>query len=202
MLQCIQRTFIITIGQNFNQVNSWQFLRVGRSLNTMDASVSALLGSANPNKIAKKYFRQAQRRSLKRLRKDGIKKIASSAADLSENLEYASDMIRRQSIIFQGTQTKAAYVMGLIFNFIRIGIAVVGLVLLYDFLHTHHFNLVEAFHSTEHFVGDFAERVPPVAYEVGIGVLIVVLIAFLFAGRIKKRLSAPTPRLPSGRLDR
>lgn len=195
-------TELSNIARKYKVNPSWQFLRVGRSLNTMDASASALLGSENPNKIAKKYFRQAQRRSYKRLRKEGFRKFASAAADISENADYFSDMIRRQAIVFQGTQTKVSYILGVLFNFIRLGIAILGIVLLYNFLHQHYFNLIDNVHNPEHFLGSWAERIPPIAYEVGIGVLVLVLIAFLFAGRLKKRLSAPTPRLPSGRLDR
>ncbi len=190
------------IARKYKVNPSWQFLRVGRSLNTMDASASALLGSENPNKIAKKYFRQAQRRSLKRLRKEGLRKIASAAADFAENADYISDMIRRQSIIFEGTQTKASYFIGVVFNFIRLGTAIIGIILLYGFLYQHHFNLIKSVHDAEHILGSWAERIPPIAYEVSIGILILALLAFIITGRIMKRLSAPTPRLPTGRLDR
>ncbi len=195
-------TELSDIARKYKVNPSWQFLRVGRSLNTMDASVSVLLENANPNKIAKKYFRQAQKRSLQRLRKEGIRKAVNAAADMSETVTYINDLVRRQSIVFQGAQTKAAYFLGVIFNFLRLAIVIVGLVLFYDFLHAHHFNLVVAWHDASGIIGVWAERIPTVAYEIGIVVLILVVIAFFTVGRIKKRLAAPTPRLPNGRLDR
>ncbi|MEZ4766984.1 MAG: AarF/ABC1/UbiB kinase family protein [Caldilineales bacterium] len=194
-------TELSQIARKYKVNPSWQFLRVARSLNTMDASVSALLGNSNPNSIARKYFRQAQKRAFQRLRKDGLKRLGNAAAEASETAGYVSDLLRRQAIVFQGAQTKIAYFFSAIFSILRLVLIVSGIVLLYDFLDQHYHHLVSPWSSGAGILATWAAAIPPYAYGLGLLVLFAVVLLIVFSGRARKRLAHPVPRLPNGRLD-
>lgn len=185
------------------QINpSWQLLRVARSLNTMDANVSVLLGDANPRSIVRKYFKQATRRSLTNLRKTGIQRAVRSFGEISDSAGILSDTIRRQAIVFQGVQSKVSYVLGILMNVVRVALVAIGLFLLYDFLHNHHYSLIQPFHDPENWLGRAVAWTPRLEYWPGLLVVLAAALSVYIAGRIKRRLAAPTVRLPSGRLDR
>jgi ubiquinone biosynthesis protein len=190
------------ISRKFRVSPSWQLLRVSRAVSTLDGNLSVLLGTASPRKIIRTYFRQAGRRSVRRLlRGEVIRSVGRAIGDTADSAVYISDIIRRQTIQFQGVQTRAAYIFGVIFSAIRLAIFGAGLFLLYDFIHLHHNDLVAGIHEELELFATFAERFPPYVYEVGVIMLILVILAFIAAGRIKRRMAAPSVRLPNGRLE-
>jgi ubiquinone biosynthesis protein len=185
------------------QINpSWQLLRVARSLNTMDANCSVLLGTANPRSITRKYFKQAAARSIENLRKNGLRRAISSISTISDNASILSDSIRRQAIVFQSAQSKLSYFMGIVINVVRLTLVVVGVVLLYKFLHYYHFALVAPIHNPNSWFGQMVAQLPMVEYALAVGTLLGIASLIYFSGRLHKRLSAPTVRLPDGRLDK
>lgn len=185
------------------QINpSWQLLRVARSLNTMDANVSVLLGDANPRGIVRKYFKQATGRSVKNLRKNGLQRAVRTIGEISDNATVLSDMIRRQAITFKGVQSKLSYVMGIVMNVVRVSVVALGLFFLYKFLHQHHYNLVAAFDDPDSWLGQLVRSAPTTEYWVGVTIVLLFILLFVFVGRVHRRLSAPTVRLPNGRLDK
>ncbi|MBK9055014.1 MAG: hypothetical protein IPL78_30185 [Chloroflexi bacterium] len=44
-----------TIARKYKVNPSWQFLRVGRAISTLDANLNALLGNADPTKLIRRY---------------------------------------------------------------------------------------------------------------------------------------------------
>ena len=189
------------IARKYKVNPNWQFLRVARSLNTMDANVSALLGNANPNKIARRYFREAARRKVAQLRKQAFRTIYNSASEITESASYVSDSLRRQAIMFQGAQTKVAYFLSVLFSIARLVLIGIGLMLLYDYLHDHDFQIVASINAEVGILRDFAVAFPAYAASLGILVLLVMVGLILFTTRVRRRLAAPSVRLPNGQLD-
>jgi ubiquinone biosynthesis protein len=182
---------------------SWQFLRVGRALGTMDASLAVLLGNSNPNRIMRKYFHQLRQRSLRKLFSGGLLNMASSTvSDLRQMTGYASDTLRQEAIKFEGMRSTAAYMLGVLFSTIRVGLFIGGAVLVYDFLHQHHFDFLEPVHEN---IGGFAAvaHVNPswYPYEIGVAAILGVVVLYWAAGRVKRHLNKEVVRLPGGRLD-
>ena len=195
-------TALSEVARKYRINPSWQLLRVARSLNTMDANVSVLLGNANPRSITRKYFKQASKRALQNLRKNGLQRAVRSIGEISDNASILSDTIRRQAIIFQGVQSKASYVLGIVMNVVRVGLIVTGLFFLYKFLHSYHNDLVAGIHNSESWLGQFVEQMPVPDYGLAIVSIILIVTLVIVAGRLHRRLSAHTVRLPSGRLDK
>lgn len=177
---------------------TWQFLRVSRALSTLDASLTVLLETANPRKIMKRYFREAQRQSLRKLLTGGILKRAGSAiVDLSQMARSAAAAARMGEIKLQSVQTKAAYFFQVLFRTIRVGFFVVALLLLSHFLRQTFpggMGSIEALRWA-------AEILP--GYSSGIDVMGLIVLVWLYwaSGKVKKRLAAPTIRRPDGELD-
>jgi hypothetical protein len=115
---------------------------------------------------------------------------------------FASDTLRQEAIKFDGIRSTAAYLAGLLFSMVRVGLFLGGIVLLYDFLHQYHYELVDEVHEN---IGEFDEltNILPASYpyEYAVAGLIAVALLFLIAGRIRRHLNRPVTRLPGGRLD-
>ncbi|MBZ0292572.1 MAG: hypothetical protein K8L99_08380 [Anaerolineae bacterium] len=195
-------TDLADVNRRYRVNPSWQFLRVARSLSTMDANLSVLLGNENPNKILRKYFQQARRRGIKRFREEGIKTIGRTIADSMEVAGYFSESLRRQAIQMRGAQSKVSQFFELVMSVVRFGVVILGIVLLYDFLHAHHFNLLAGIHDQLGAFKQIPETIPPYAYEVGIVILIGVLLLFFAVNRAKRIFAQKPVRLPNGRIDR
>ena len=159
------------------------------------------MGNANPNKIARKYFRQAARRKVSQLRKQAFRTIYNSASEITESASYVSDTLRRQAIMFQGAQTKVAYFLSVIFSIVRLILVGIGIVLFYDYLHDHNFHIVASIDAEVGVLRDFAVAFPVYAAGLGILVLAIMIGLILGASRVRRHLAAPTVRLPNGRLD-
>ena len=122
-------------------------------------------------------------------------------SEISDNAGILSDIIRRQAIVFQGVQSKLSYVLGIVMNVVRVALVAIGLYLLYDFLHDHHFGLIASFHDPDNWLGRAVASTPRTDYWIGVLILMGAVLAIYIAGRVKHRLAAHTVRLPSGRLD-
>ena len=126
-----------------------------RALGTMDASLAVLIGQANPNKIMRKYFRQSQSRNFSHLLNGGLLTMAGGTiSDLRQITTFASDTLRQEAIKFDGIRSTAAYLFGILFGALRVGLFLGALVLLYDFLHQYHYGLVDEIDQN---IGEFDE---------------------------------------------
>lgn len=190
-----------TTARSFNVNPSWQFLRVGRSFASIEANVGPLLGNTKPSKVVKKYFAEYSRRIVGQALRQAPGRIFSTVSELAVSSRDISELVRRQAIVFEGAQTRASYIMGVIFNVARWLMVGLGLFLLYDFLHLHHNELVAWFHDPNSFIGRIIHRIEPYPYTVGIVMLLLVVLAVIGLSRVRRKVSRPTMRLPNGRLD-
>jgi uncharacterized protein YjeT (DUF2065 family) len=87
------------------------------------------------------------------------------------------------------------------FRVIRLAFLIVGVVLLYDFLHQYYLERISSFHRWLGAFGRIAEWIPPYPAEIGVFVLIIVIYLYFIASKIWNRFAEETVRLPNGRLD-
>jgi ubiquinone biosynthesis protein len=180
---------------------TWQFLRVSRALSTLDASLTVLLETSNPRKIMKRYFREAHRRSLRKLLTGGIlRRAGNTITEISQMLHSASESARMGEIKLQSVQTKAAYFFHILFRAIRGGIFIVGLILLFHLLRQSFPNLMAGAARIEAF--RVATEILP-RYPLGVHLTGLIVIVWLYwaCGKMKKRFAAITIRRPDGELD-
>ena len=196
-------TEVAAIARRYRVNLSWQFLRVGRALGTMDASLAVLIGHANPTKIMRKYFRQLQSRTFSNLLSGGLLSMAGGTInDLRQITSFASDTLRQEAIKFDGIRSTAAYLFGIVFGALRVGLFLGGLVLLYDFLHQYHYEVID---EVDQSIGEFDELTeilpPSYPYEYAVVGLIGLVVLFMIFGKIRRHLNRRVARLPGGRLD-
>lgn len=191
------------IARKYKVSLSWQFLRVGRALGTVDASLAVLLGNANPNKIMRKYFSQLRRRAIRRLLSGELfTTLGNSMAEIGQIKTYTADWLRQQSIRFEGVESTASYLLRIGMNAFRIALSVVGVVLFFGFLNRHYPRVaapIDAHIGAFNSAAKLLPRSLPLEFEVA--ALLVVAMLFWLAGRVKGHLKIETVRLPNGRLD-
>ncbi len=152
---------------------SWQYLRVGRAIMTLDANLSVLLSDANPVKILKRYFRQAQRRAIRETTHQIGSRVAGTVMEVAGMLDRADTVLRRGEIQIEGVQSAGHYLLGLVFKGLRILTAVVMVLLTYDFLHHYHTQIVAGVHRLLGGVGnDLTDAVPDFTYGVSLLLLL------------------------------
>ena len=192
-------TELADVNRRFKLNPSWQFLRVARSVGTMDANLSVLLERENPTKLLKLYFKEARSRAFKRLRTEGINTIASAMSGVSDSAGKLSESILRQAIQVQGVRSKVSQVLGVFSTLFRIAVGITVLVLVYDFLEANHFGPVTGIDSHLGAFADFIDSTPPLPFEVGIALILGAIVVFFIVGRISRILRKEPVRLPNGR---
>ncbi len=189
------------IARKYRVNPSWQFLRVGRALSTLDANLNQLLSNKNPNKILARYLRESQQRALRNIPHNLVSTVSKTLAGASEVANYLSDSLRRQAIQIQGVRSTIARVFNVIFTTIRWVLGIGFIILVFDFIDLYYPNLTDAWDSNLGILNRLIDAIPPYDYELGIAALVLIVLFFFISGRIGKNLSQPSPRLPSGKID-
>lgn len=115
---------------------SWTFMRIREALTTLDESLSELLPEINYTRYLKRYFRQAEGRSLRAfVRKNPMAQILSATASafqiqdrVNEYTMFQGSLIRRHAQVFQARTNKVAYVLSILAG--QVGILIVALFIL------------------------------------------------------------------------
>lgn len=194
-------TDLADVNRRFKVNPSWQLLRVGRSLSTLDANLGILLENENPNRVFRKYFKEAQQRAVRRFIKTGISTLVRTIADSADTASYFGEQLRRQSIQIKGAQSKLMQILELVTSITRIAIVVAGIVLLYDFLHQHNFSLIQGINNDVGALREIAEAIPAYDADYSIVILVVILITLFALTRAKRIFGRNPVRLPSGRVE-
>ena len=180
---------------------SWQFLRVTRSVGAMDANLNVLLERESSARLLRMYFRQARRRSMRRFRRHGATTVLNTLTAATETGGNLAELVRRQAIRLQGTQSKMAQVLATIVAFLQVGVLLLAIVLIYDFMHDHYHNLVALFDGSVGGMDDFSQWLPTIPYVINLAIIVAVVALFFVLGHIRRILSRPSVRLPTGRVD-
>jgi ubiquinone biosynthesis protein len=180
---------------------SWQYLRVARAITTLDANLSVLLTDANPVKLLKQYFRQAQKRTIRKATRNLGGQIASTAMDISNLIDGTSTLLRRGEIKMSGVQTTGRYLLSLLFKGLRLVAGIFFILVLFAFLvrfYDEHFGGLKDLFGR--FGQDMANFAPHFSFGVSILVMLIILIVFIILHKAIHRLSKPLVRLPNGDL--
>jgi ubiquinone biosynthesis protein len=193
---------VAAVARKYKVSPTWQLLRVTRSLATLDSGLNALLDDVNPNKILRKYFRQAQGRTLDRVRRQGIGRLVGGAVS---ELQLAGGLttarLRQDAIRFQDAQTKVDHFVETLLGIVRLALFVGAVALGYSFLYRSYTTEISGLHTRLGAFGQIAEGIARSPVEWHIVALIGVVYLVLVVHRLKQQFAKGTVRLPNGRLD-
>jgi ubiquinone biosynthesis protein len=185
------------ISRRYKVNPSWQFLRVGRAMSTLDANLNTLLGNANPAKILKRYFREYRKRTWRQLRSGGaLNSLVGAIGDARLTADFASQSLRQSAMKVQGVQRKVDSIVQAVMSVIRFVTVVAIIVLAYDQLYDHHD--LPAWASYEG-LSHLAKSIDP--YPVQWTVLFIIFGLYITrqAGKVKRRYKEPSLTLPDRR---
>ncbi len=177
---------------------SWEFLKIGRTLATLDASLEYLYPGLDYVKTLESYFEKASERAFKRAMKvDNIKKyIGSTVSNAEEYSLILGPVVRGAAFSFQGTVSKVSRVSALIVRLSLVSLVVSTIVLIYEFIKQHHGGPIE---STV--MDDLAAFLPDMSYPAWILLFSATALVLLVLRRILRELLRPeSPSRPPSRL--
>ncbi|HEX4904976.1 MAG TPA: AarF/ABC1/UbiB kinase family protein [Acidimicrobiales bacterium] len=188
------------LAQRYKIGSANQFLRVSRSLATMDANLGILLGDTNPNKIMKKYFEGARRRELRRIRKEAPQKVGAALYEGRMTLGFASETLRQNAIKVHGIHRKIDSMVKSTMGILRLVLIGLLVVITYDWIAHHHPDKLDRIIGKVHFLESVAERIPAYHQEWAL-----ILMAFLIymirqTSRVRRQYAKPAATLPNGRV--
>ena len=186
------------ISRRYKVNPSWQFLRVGRAMSTLDANLNTLLGGANPNKVLRRYFREYGRRSWRRLRSGGgiLTSAAGAIGDARLTADFASQSLRQGAMRIQGVQRKIDAVVQAVTSVLRLVFFLGVVVIAYDQLHDVH-DLPSWTHVG--ILDHLADAIRPYPSEYHVAFVLIGLYLFRQSSKIRKRYKQPTLTLPDRR---
>jgi ubiquinone biosynthesis protein len=188
------------VEEKYGMIQSWQLLRVGRATITLDSNLSILLADADPAKIIRKYFRQAQARASKGLRRGLGFSAASAAGQIREIMSSAAGVFRKASIEFQGVSGLGAHLSSVIatgvywITWIAAGFALVFLI-----SPTRVTDFVES-HPVLDRIAPLVSGLGAIGRAAGAVMLVSALVLVRAMNSVRGRIMATNVRLPSGNL--
>jgi ubiquinone biosynthesis protein len=186
--------------QRYKVAPSHQFLRVTRSVGTIDANLGLLLDDSDPNKIMRRYFKEYRRRELRRLRKDASTKAVKGLNEVRMTTAFASEAIRQNAIKVNGLRRKVDELAKGLLGAARFVLAVGFVVLVYDYFHHHHPKSLDGFDARFEFLEAVAERIPGYHPEWALIFAVFTLYLLRKLGKAKRRYAQPMVTLPNGRM--
>jgi ubiquinone biosynthesis protein len=188
---------ISEISRKYKVNPSWQLLRVGRAMSTLDANLNTLLGKANPNKVLRRYFREYRKRSWRRVRVDGIASgLVGAIGEAGMTADFAAEQLRRGSVRVQGVQRKIDAVVQAVTSVIQV-VFLVGLVIItYDQLHDH--NLLPSWAHVD-ILDRLSAEISPYSTHWTILFILFGLYLIRQARKVNRRYKEPTQTLPDNR---
>jgi ubiquinone biosynthesis protein len=194
-------TDIQNIAARYRVNPSWQYLRVGRAIATMDANLNVLLGDANPVKILKRYFAEAQQRAVRHATRNIGANVANATAEVFGLVDSAGTLMRRSAIQIEGIQTTGRYLIGLVLTGLKIFLAVGLFLLAYDFLRHYHPGAIAGLDKLlgSH-AADLAAAIPTYAYSVSLLIMLALVLILIIVYKAARHAAQPKVRLPNGDL--
>ena len=119
---------------------SWDFLKIGRTLSTLDGSLEYLYEGMDYVEVLQEYFEEATSAAVRKsLRPTQIANVVGSAvATMEENYLLLGPSIRSSAFSFEGTLSKFSRIGAIVTRLILACILVITLLLTYEFIKQHH----------------------------------------------------------------
>ena len=166
----------------------------------MDANLGILLGDTNPNKIMKKYFEEARRREVRRIRKEAPQKVGAALYEGRMTLGFASETLRQNAIKVHGIQRKVDSLVKSTMGMLRIVFIGLFVVITYDWLEHHHPAALDRTLGELKFLETVAHRIPDYHEEWALIFMAFLLYVIRQTGRVRKQYAKPAATLPNGRI--
>ncbi len=157
--------------------SNWSFLKITRSLLTLDGSMQYLIDDFDTLKIIKKYNKQSDRRALKKsLEPDNvIASINEFFQIIDEYNQILLPYLRQRTHAFEITGNKFALAIVVVLRTFSSVFLSSAVVVLYTFLYQNHFQLIKDIHTEV--VNDIVSHIPVLPYLLWIFILIGILLA-------------------------
>ncbi|MBE9033670.1 AarF/ABC1/UbiB kinase family protein [aff. Roholtiella sp. LEGE 12411] len=169
---------ISKVSVKYSVPTNWGFLKVSRSLITLDGSLQYLIPDFSFLKSIKKYSKQAERRAL--IQSLRLESIMASVNNFFETVDEYNTLIlpklRERTIPFDGTINKFALSLAFVLRTFSYAILIGGVILAYAFLFQHHFASIKVIHNQ--LFDEIARQIPPIPYLEWI--LIFIAMTFIF----------------------
>jgi ubiquinone biosynthesis protein len=111
----------------YNVVMSWQFMKIGRTWSTLDASLSFLLPDVNFPELLRKYFKGFQERAEQRIKSTKIADVFGMVRPaVSEFATLRGDILRHKAVEFHRQGSHIALLFRSMFKAIAMGLLLFG----------------------------------------------------------------------------
>ncbi|MUG91821.1 AarF/ABC1/UbiB kinase family protein [Scytonema sp. UIC 10036] len=155
---------IAKVASKYNLPSNWGFLKLSRSLLTLDGSLQYLTPDFNYLKTIRTYNKQAERRAfIQRIR---IESIVASMRDFFETVDEYNTLIlpklRERTLPFEGKNNKFGLALAFGLRMFSFATLVCGVVLGYSFLFQHHFESIKLIHNR--LFDEVARQLPSIPY--------------------------------------
>jgi ubiquinone biosynthesis protein len=158
--------------------SNWSFLKVTRSLLTLDGSLQYLTPNMNSIDLINKYSKQAARRAL--AQNLNSKSIMASINVFLETVDEYNTLIlpkiRQQTIPYDGSINKFAISLAFVLRMLSYATLIGGFVLAYAFLFQHHFAIIKLIHNQ--LLDEIVIQIPPILYMEWILIFIAMTMIF------------------------
>lgn len=170
---------------------SWDFLKIGRTLSTLDASLEYLYEGMDYVDVLQEYFEKATatalRKSLRPVRIASV--IGSAVATVEENYLLLGPTIRSSAFSFEGTLSKFSRIGAIVTRLILACILVITLLLTYEFIKQHHRTDLDFA-----YIDALVVHLPDLHYSWWCIILVACLGLLAVMRRILHELTRPEPR--------
>ncbi|MBI1241459.1 MAG: AarF/ABC1/UbiB kinase family protein [Nostoc sp. RI_552] len=140
---------ISKVSIKYNVPSNWGFLKVSRSLLTLDGSLQYLIPNFSALKLIKRYNKEAQSRAL--IQSFSFETIAKSINEFFGAVDEYNNLIlpklRERTIPFEGSINKFALFLASILRAVSSATFISGFALAYIFLYQHHFVIIKLIHN-------------------------------------------------------
>ncbi|NET43202.1 AarF/ABC1/UbiB kinase family protein [Okeania sp. SIO2B3] len=152
--------------------NNWSFLKVSRSLLTLDGSLQYLLPDFDYFKVSKKYNQQSERRALiQSLRPESMMASMNKFSEIfAEYNDLILPQLRQQTIPFELTVNRFALTLAVILRALSSVLVIGGFGTSYVFLYQQYFGIIQPINFEV--VDEFVRQLPYIPYLEWVGILI------------------------------
>ena len=167
---------------------TWEFLKIARTLSTLDASLEYLYPGLDYTKILKGYFKQASRRGIAQLIRKGTitRGIGSIASTLEEYHLLLGPVLRSSAFNFEAAISKMSRIGAIVTKVMAVGLLLTTLAFGYKYLKTHEQNMAEHVHNA--FLDTIVDHFPQMEKGWSIIVILGSVIVLATAHRVVKEL--------------
>ncbi|MBW4583783.1 MAG: hypothetical protein KME33_00920 [Aetokthonos hydrillicola CCALA 1050] len=174
---------ISRVSVRYNIPSNWGFLKVSRSLLTLDGSLQYLVPDFDYLKTLKKYNKESERRSF--IQNLSLETVMESMNNFFENVDEYNTLllpkVREKTIPFDGRKSKFGLALALVLRTFSSAIPVSGIVLVYSFLFQYYLESIKVIRNG--LFDEIAKQLPQIPYLgwififIGMGLLYRTLLA-------------------------